>query len=696
MNTKVVSASKKSESAFESAHSISSISKDEIQKAGITSIPEALRLIPGTIVRENTNGNYDVQIRGLDGLAPATALDNASNSITLVMIDNRPVYNYFNGGIFWETLPIDINDIERIEVVRGASSALYGPNAAAGVINIITKQLTKEGISIQANVQKGVIPSSIITNTSIGFKKEKFNITISGNYQKRDRTESNYYDWVQDKKVSADSIKSYYPGGLLTNLNGTPNAHERYPYPSRAQDKFGYNLFLGYDFDLNKKNFATLVIGGQNSFVQKAFSENLASPITSMESQSNYIDGKIKYGNLNLLIADQFGKQYISRGMPAYQFDFNTFDAIVEYDFKINNLTIRPGINFRNAIYDDSKYSNISKNEGFINGKKSLLNIAGSIRAEFNPNDNIKLITALRTDKYNYPDEIYNSYQFALSYKITNNNILRAVLSRSYRGPTIYDIYSTREVFAGKSPDSATLDLPRYATLTGNKNISLQKIDLYEIGYRTKITDNLIFESDVFYQKSNDFLQPISGDNIVIGKTRVDIPQTIENIPLEAHQIGITLASTYIINKLQFKPFVTFQKTNLYNVSRYRKSQSADSINNFNVLYDTINAATPTIFGGFYLNYQFSKKINLNLSAYYFSQQSYNNLFSNYDQDFGLKNGIVTIKGKFILNAKISFKPVEKFEVFLNIKNALNQTSYEFAHTDKTQLNLLVGVSFNY
>jgi len=48
-------------------------------------------------------------------MPPGTALNNATNAITLVMIDNRPVYNYFNGGTFWETLPVDLNDVEKLK-----------------------------------------------------------------------------------------------------------------------------------------------------------------------------------------------------------------------------------------------------------------------------------------------------------------------------------------------------------------------------------------------------------------------------------------------------------------------------------------------------------------------------------------------------------------------------------------------------
>ena len=115
----IVTASKKIEDLFETPLSVTIIKRDEIINSGALSIPEALRLAPGLIVREQTSGVYDVHIRGFDNVTVNSTLPFPANTITLVMIDNRPVYNYFAGGTFWETLPIDINDIERIEIVGG-------------------------------------------------------------------------------------------------------------------------------------------------------------------------------------------------------------------------------------------------------------------------------------------------------------------------------------------------------------------------------------------------------------------------------------------------------------------------------------------------------------------------------------------------------------------------------------------------
>ncbi|MBO7496119.1 MAG: Plug domain-containing protein, partial [Salinivirgaceae bacterium] len=129
MNKSVSSASKKAEDSFKSPLASTVITKAEIRSYGITTIEEALRLVPGMIVQERTNGMYDVHIRGLNNVPDNQMMLYTENMNTLLMIDGRIAHNYATGGVDFTMLPIGVEDIERIEVVRGANAALYGPNA---------------------------------------------------------------------------------------------------------------------------------------------------------------------------------------------------------------------------------------------------------------------------------------------------------------------------------------------------------------------------------------------------------------------------------------------------------------------------------------------------------------------------------------------------------------------------------------
>jgi len=183
LNKNVTTASKKQETVFDSPLSTTVLSKEEIEMSGATCIEELFRLVPGMIVRQESNGNYDIHIRGNDNIPPDNFSYFATNTLTLVMIDNRIVYNYINGGTFWETLPIAIGDIERIDIIRGPSSALYGANAVTGVINIITKNPESTDLKVNANLMGGTTNTKT-ADLSISKNFKKFGIIASGNYDK--------------------------------------------------------------------------------------------------------------------------------------------------------------------------------------------------------------------------------------------------------------------------------------------------------------------------------------------------------------------------------------------------------------------------------------------------------------------------------------------------------------------------------
>src|SRR5512140_15404 len=126
----VVTASKEAQSPLDAPNSTSIITEQDIRLSGITKIPELLRRLAGTDIMEVTGSQTEVSLRGFN--------QRLSNKI-LVLVDGRSVYVDLLGATLWQTLSIGVEDIERIEVVRGPGSALYGADAFNGVINIITK-----------------------------------------------------------------------------------------------------------------------------------------------------------------------------------------------------------------------------------------------------------------------------------------------------------------------------------------------------------------------------------------------------------------------------------------------------------------------------------------------------------------------------------------------------------------------------
>ena len=127
----VVSASRREQEITKASVLISIITAEDIHYSGLTTIPEILQFVPGVDVRRIDRQRYAVGVRGLFGLY---------SDRTLILIDGRPVTDPIHGTTYWEQLPILVEDIERIEVVRGPVGAAWGANAFTGAINIITKK----------------------------------------------------------------------------------------------------------------------------------------------------------------------------------------------------------------------------------------------------------------------------------------------------------------------------------------------------------------------------------------------------------------------------------------------------------------------------------------------------------------------------------------------------------------------------
>ena len=147
MNIKVTSASKKEENLFAAPAAIYVITGADIRRGGYSSIPDALRSVPGLYVVQQSANIWIVSARGFSG---------TYNDKMLVLIDGRLVYTPTYGGVYWDVQDPPLEDIDRIEVIRGPGGTLWGANAVNGVINIITKK--------SANTQGALVATSAGVN----------------------------------------------------------------------------------------------------------------------------------------------------------------------------------------------------------------------------------------------------------------------------------------------------------------------------------------------------------------------------------------------------------------------------------------------------------------------------------------------------------------------------------------------------
>src|SRR5882757_6034230 len=130
MNVEVTSVSKTAENLAEAAAAVAVVSSDDIKRSGATTVPEALRMVPGINVAHENSSAWAVSSRGFSSI---------NSEKLLVLSDTRSIYTPLYSGVFWDAQDYLMQDIERIEVIRGPGASLWGSNAVNGVINITTK-----------------------------------------------------------------------------------------------------------------------------------------------------------------------------------------------------------------------------------------------------------------------------------------------------------------------------------------------------------------------------------------------------------------------------------------------------------------------------------------------------------------------------------------------------------------------------
>ncbi len=203
----VLSASRLSQPVSDAPAAVSVIDQDMIRASGFRDIPELLRLVPGFSVAYTGDNTWTA---GYHGLA------DAYSRRFQVLVDGRSIYSPHYGSVYWTDLPLSIDDIERIEVVRGPNAAIHGANAFVAVINIITKaaaQVPGAYVSMQTGEQD---MRGVTVRQGGGSGDLRYRLTASA--QQRDRFERDIVDKPADTGDNGryfEASKTYFVNGRV-------------------------------------------------------------------------------------------------------------------------------------------------------------------------------------------------------------------------------------------------------------------------------------------------------------------------------------------------------------------------------------------------------------------------------------------------------------------------------------------------
>jgi len=273
--------SRREQKLFETPAAAFVITREEILRSGAASVPELLRMVPGMEVAQIDANTWAVSARGFNS--------RFANKM-LIMIDNRSVYNPVFSGTLWDQNDLPIDDIERIEVVRGPGGTMWGANAVNGVINIVTRRTqdtqgalaTGEGARVE---QGGTVRWGACWSQSACYRVDTMALHRSAllaadgsSAQDTGSTErvSGRLDW---NRSTRDQFT--FEGGLFRN-------------PEQQRIDFGYSL----------SDFTVSPVYGAGGFLMGRWGHNSGSSDTALEAYYSD-DRRFEIGmNLNMQIAD--------------------------------------------------------------------------------------------------------------------------------------------------------------------------------------------------------------------------------------------------------------------------------------------------------------------------------------------------------------------------------------------------------
>ena len=630
----------KTQSVFDSELSVSTITSEDIIASGALTVEELFRLLPGMIVRQKTNGNFDIHMRGNDYVPPFNNLVSSINSFTLVMIDKRIIYSYTLGGTFWESLPISILEIDRIEILRGPSSPLYGSNAVTGAINIVTKNPNyndrfskkfKFDMRLQGGLNTNIDPAQNLDELLNG-ESYSADILLSlkltdsssfrvSHYRKEfNRFQEKYFSYLLNDYVVGDSLRFVTSGRPYSEVVDDGNNLD--PINKSRKVNLGYNG----SYFLNLSNLNLRVSAGyQNSEVQTAFFENIATGLTYRNSKTFYSDIYFEFKeSLKFQASYLTGERDLYPKTDRLRYKLNVLNGYLSFDFidRIKSLK-KIGLNLFDVrlegqltTFDDTEYFESNEGRGFLNAKESLSSLAPSLRIDWSRDiknkteikDTIKFVGAIRYERYLDPSDVYLTGQAILSYNIGNFSNLRLGYSRANSGQTFATIFTEL--------DDVTDTSTQFFRFLGNQSLSLPVSNSFEVGVRNKISrnNNITAGLEFFRTTTKDFILQTPKEPFPEVRGSIEatvIPIQYDNTNIKSIQTGFTAEFDYSpTNNFKFRLFGTFQNTILENQDN--PVGSVISTHNW----------TPSTYGGVYFRYKF-KRVNIFSNLYYLSKQTF-------------------------------------------------------------------------
>ena len=630
----VYAASRSNEGLLETITSTYIITNEEIKQSGAINLGEALRLVPGLLVKQKTNGYFEVYIRGASGIANHQEVSNLENTSVLLTINGIPLNNWFQGGILWEAVPVALNDIRQIEVVTAPNTVFFGPNAATGVINIVTKDVEEKNLQAKVSLQ-GSIREDYVHRGSASFGvSDQLKFRVSAYYNRLTRFQDDYFLLNEQRYIQSDSLLYYQSTARETNTSA-----------EKSLKNNGINAFVMYE--PNSILSVEAMVGTRESHLQSVLRPLDRIALTNRHLKTNTFALRTRFRKLHTTVSYQTGNHELAEGYEGFTMRVGNLYASTDYDYT--------GHFYQAKIGGDVNY-NIFKNtlsqepENFVStnsyADRVLLGTNSLYTTGLFVSQNVHLLNrkwrwqaTVRADRLNLTNKLYGSYQIGSTYKIGKIHLLRA--NTSYG---LGNFSAQNYLFYDQTASS----------YDSNLGLNPLKTTTYEGGYRVMPYNDLFIELAYFHNQSSDFIS-----------TRDMVADRKLNSDLTTLQQGVTLNLQGVVNKLRLTAFLTVQNSKI-----------------ISEVENQIDPYIPSYYGGLSGNYRtFLNKLRFNASLYYYGSSEVAGPVYNYQ-----------LPGKLITNCKISYNVWDEHVLFFNGRNVLNNKKVESPFADQTKSLYMIGI----
>jgi iron complex outermembrane receptor protein len=455
LNVKVISVSKTQQNLFQAAAAVFVIDADDIRRSGATNIPDLLRVVPGLQVAQINSNTWAISARGFNG--------RFSNQL-LVMVDGRTVYNPTFGGVFWNVLDLPLEDIERIEVIRGPGGSVWGANAVNGVINVITKKARDtRGAMISMEGGNGGESGTLQYGDSAG---QNVNYRVYAKYLDENQLQG------LDGQAGGDGWH-VLRGGF--RADSTLSSRDTLTFQGDLYSGSQGGLFQSFAVTSPAPQTVLAHEGLWGGFFQGAWEHTFSS-----SSESSL---QVSY--------DRFGlEDVLNETRGTLNIDFQHRFAWGER----NNVTW--GLGYR----DSTSKTNGNFAFSLVPADLRTQLFSGFLQDEIALAQDKLYLTLGAKLEHNYYTGMNVMPSVRLAWTPDSHKTVWAAISRALRTPDALDASVRLPVGGFVGPDG----VPTVVSIVGNPQIENEDLLAYELGYRSAIGDRLSLDFAVYYNSYTD------------------------------------------------------------------------------------------------------------------------------------------------------------------------------------------------